>query len=68
MILILPGQIFYQAIKDKEYRIFHTRNNKYVTTIKDSEYTYRKEWDYLENAQKYIRKKMKENENKGWRE
>lgn len=60
--------IFYQAIKDKEYRIFQTKDNKYITKIEDSEYTDRKEWGSLENAQKYIRKKMKENENKGWRE
>ncbi|MBP5597209.1 MAG: hypothetical protein J6Y02_17635 [Pseudobutyrivibrio sp.] len=62
------GMIFYQAIKDKEYRIFHIRNNKYVTKIEDSEYTDRKEWDYLVDAESYIMKKMKENENKGWRE
>ena len=65
MILILPGQIFYQAIKNKEYRIFHIiENNKYVTTIKDSKHINHREWDSLENAQKYIRKKMKENERK----
>ena len=65
MILILPGQIFYQAIKDKEYRIFHIKNNKYLTTIKDSEYTYHREWDSLEDAKNYLMKKMKENENSG---
>lgn len=61
------GQIFYQAIKDKEYRIFH-KPDKFITKIEDSEYTDRKEWDYLVDAESYIMKKMKENENKGWRE
>ena len=59
--------IFYQAIKDKEYRIFQTKGNKYITKIEDSEYTDRKEWDYLIDAESYIMKKMKENENKEWR-
>ena len=65
---MIYGQIYYKAIKDKEYRIFHAQDDKYITKIEDSEYTDRKEWGSLENAQKYIRKKMKENENKGWRE
>lgn len=66
--MILYGQIFYKAIKGKEYRIFQAQGDKYITKIEDSEYTDRKEWGSLENAQKYIKKKMKENENKGWRE
>lgn len=60
--------IFYQAIKDKEYRIFQTQDDKYITKIENSEYTDRKEWDYLVDAESYIMKKMKENENRGWRE
>lgn len=67
-IMILYGQIFYKAIKGKEYRILQTQDDKYVTKISDSEYTDRKEWDYLVNAESYLRKKMKENENRGWRE
>lgn len=62
------GQIYYQAIKDKEYRIFLDDDGKYITKITDSEYTEHKTWDYLVDAESYIMKKMKENENKGWRE
>ena len=51
------GMIFYQA-----------QDDKYVTKISDSEHIERKEWDYLVDAESYLRKKMKENENKGWRE
>lgn len=65
---MIYGQIFYQAIKGKEYRIFCRHDNKYVTKISDSEYMERKEWDSLEDAENHIKKKMKENENKGWRE
>lgn len=65
---MIYGQIFYQAFKGKEYRIFCRHDNKYVTKISDSEYMERKEWDSLEDAENHIKKKMKENENKGWRE
>lgn len=65
---MIYGQIFYQAIKGKEYRIFCRHDNKYVTKITDSEYMERKEWDYLEDAENHIKKKMKENETKRWRE
>ena len=64
----VPEDNFYKAIKDKEYRLFRIHDNKYVTKINDSEYMERKEWDSLVDAKSYIMKKMKENENKGWRE
>ena len=43
-----------------------TSDDKYITKIQDNKCaSYYKEWGSLERAQKYIRKKMKENENKG---
>ena len=61
-------QIYYKANKDKEYRIFETQDDKYITKIEDSEYTDRKEWKTLADALSYIEKKTEENKNKGWRE
>lgn len=60
------GMVFYKATKDADYKIYHTKDDKYITKIQDNKCaSYYKEWGSLERAQKYIRKKMKENENKG---
>lgn len=57
------GMVFYKATKDADYKIYHTKGDKYITKIQDNECaSYYKEWGSLGKAQKYIRKKMKENE------
>lgn len=57
-------QMFYKAIDGKEYRIFKTQYDYYITTIEDGENTDDKVWVFLDNAQKYISNKIEENRNK----